>query len=130
MLLVRKSLKKENPLFNDMFTLLNTNHDYISRAGFKNILDAPPSQSTHYGENAIRAKEIIWLAIFPLMSSVCVYKMMCSLFPSYQTQRIYVSHLTLPSSDLPKYYGDISYSHGEARQEAKEQFLKKHFLHF
>ena len=39
-----------------MCTLLNTNHDYITRAGFKNILDTPPSQSTHYGENAITAK--------------------------------------------------------------------------
>ena len=39
-----------------MFTLVNTNHDYITRAGSKNILDTPPSQSTHYGENSIRAK--------------------------------------------------------------------------
>ena len=39
-----------------MFTLLNTNHDYVTRAGFKNISDTPPSQSTHYGENSIRAK--------------------------------------------------------------------------
>ena len=56
-LFVRKSLKKENfSLFNDMFTLLNANHNYITRAGSKNILDTPPSQSTHYGENSIRAK--------------------------------------------------------------------------
>ena len=39
-----------------MFTLLNTNHDYITRAGSKNISDTPPSQSTHYGGNSIRAK--------------------------------------------------------------------------
>ena len=39
-----------------MFTLLSTNHDYISRAGSKNILDTPPSYSTYYGENSIRAK--------------------------------------------------------------------------
>ena len=39
-----------------MFSLLNTNHDYIIRAASKNILDPPPSQSTHYGENSIRAK--------------------------------------------------------------------------
>ena len=39
-----------------MFTLLNTNHDYITRAGSKNLLDTPPSQSTHYGENPVRAK--------------------------------------------------------------------------
>ena len=52
-------LKKENlSLFNYMFTLLNTNHDYITRAESKNILDTPPSQSTHYGENSIRAKAI------------------------------------------------------------------------
>ena len=58
-LFVRKSFKKENlSLFNDMFTLLNTNHDYITRAGSKNILDKPPSQSTHYGENSIRAKAL------------------------------------------------------------------------
>ena len=51
-LLVRKSLKKENLyFFDDMFTLLNTNHDYITRAGSKNISDTPPSQSTHYGGN-------------------------------------------------------------------------------
>ena len=39
-----------------MFSLLNTNHDYIIGAASKNILDPPPSQSTHYGENSIRAK--------------------------------------------------------------------------
>ena len=39
-----------------MTCLLNTNHDYITKAGFKNILDTPPSQSAHYGENSIRAK--------------------------------------------------------------------------
>ena len=54
---VRKSLKKENlSLFDDMFIVLNTNHDYTTRAGSKNILDTPPSQSTHYGENSVRAK--------------------------------------------------------------------------
>ena len=37
-------------LFNDMFTLLNTN------VGSKNLLDTPSSQSTHYGENSIRVK--------------------------------------------------------------------------
>ena len=50
---VRKSLKMENVyLFNDMLTLLNTNHDYITRAGSKDIFDTPPSQSTHYSENS------------------------------------------------------------------------------
>ena len=39
-----------------MFTLLNANHDYIIRAGCKNLLGTPSSQSTHYGENSIRAK--------------------------------------------------------------------------
>ena len=39
-LFVRNSLS----LFNDMFTLINTNHDYITRAGCKNILDTLPSQ--------------------------------------------------------------------------------------
>ena len=43
-MLVRKSLKKENlSVFDDMLTLLNTNHDYITRAGSKNILDTPSS---------------------------------------------------------------------------------------
>ena len=56
---VRKSLRKENlSLLNDMFTLLNTNCNYITRAESKNILDTPPSQSIHYGENSIRAKAI------------------------------------------------------------------------
>ena len=32
-----------------MFTLLNANHDCITRAGSKDILDTPPNQSTHYG---------------------------------------------------------------------------------
>ena len=58
-LFVIKSLKKENlSLFNDMFTILNTNHDHITRAGSKNLLDTPASQSTHYGENSITAKAI------------------------------------------------------------------------
>ena len=39
-----------------MFTLLNANHDCITRAGSKDILDTPPNQSTHYGEKSIRAK--------------------------------------------------------------------------
>ena len=53
----RKSLKKENlSLFNNMFTLLNSNHNYITRPGSKNILDTAPSQSTYYGENSVRAK--------------------------------------------------------------------------
>ena len=39
-----------------MFTLLNTNHDYTTRAASKNLLDTPPGQSTHYGENLVRAK--------------------------------------------------------------------------
>ena len=56
-LFVIKSLKKENlSLFNDMFTILNTNHDHITRVGSKNLLDTPTSQSTHYGENSITAK--------------------------------------------------------------------------
>ena len=39
-LFVRKSLKKEKLfLFNDMFALLNTNHDYTAKGGPKNILD-------------------------------------------------------------------------------------------
>ena len=39
-LLVGKLHKKENlSLLNDMFTLLNTNHDYTARAGSKNLLD-------------------------------------------------------------------------------------------
>ena len=43
-MLVRKSLKKENlSLFDDMLTLLNTNRDYITRSGSKNILDTPSS---------------------------------------------------------------------------------------
>ena len=50
-LFIRKSLIMENLyLFNDMFTLLNTN------AGSKHILDTLSSQSTHYGENSIRVK--------------------------------------------------------------------------
>ena len=39
-----------------MFTLLNTNH--ISRAGSKNLLDTPVSQSTHYGGNSVIATGI------------------------------------------------------------------------
>ena len=39
-----------------MFTLLNTNHDYTISAGYKNLLDTPPSRSTHDSENSIRAK--------------------------------------------------------------------------
>ena len=55
-LFVRKSLKKENlSLFDDMFTVLKTNQDYITRAGSKSILDTPTSQTTHYGENSISA---------------------------------------------------------------------------
>ena len=40
---VRKLLKKKNLFFffNDMFTLLNTNHEYITRAESKNLLDTP-----------------------------------------------------------------------------------------
>ena len=56
-LFVRKSFKKESRcLFNDIFTLLNTNHDYITRAGTKILLDTSPSQSILYGENLKRAK--------------------------------------------------------------------------
>ena len=64
------------------------------------------------------------------MSSMRDYKTMCGLFRSYQTQRIYVSHLTLLSSDPLKNYGNKSESHDEARQEAKEHFLNKYSLHF
>ena len=54
---VGKLHKKENlSLLNDMFTLLNTNHDYTARAGSKNLLDTPPSQFTHYGKKSVRAK--------------------------------------------------------------------------
>ena len=53
-LFVRKLHKKEYLyLFHDMFTLLNTNHDYNTRAGSKNLLDTP-SQSRNYGENSIK----------------------------------------------------------------------------
>ena len=54
---VGKLHKKENlSLLNDMFTLLNTNHDYTARAGSKNLLDTPSSQFTHYGKKSVRAK--------------------------------------------------------------------------
>ena len=43
-LFVKKSLKKENLYL--MTSLPNTNRDYITRAGSKNILETPPSQST------------------------------------------------------------------------------------
>ena len=39
-----------------MFILLNTNHNYNTGAGSKNLLDTSPSQSTHYGQNTVRAK--------------------------------------------------------------------------
>ena len=39
-----------------MFTLLNTDHDYTTRVESKNLLDRPPSQSTHYRENIAKAK--------------------------------------------------------------------------
>ena len=54
---VGKSHKKENlSLFNDMLTLINTNHDYTTRAGSKNLSDTPPIQITHYGKKSVRAK--------------------------------------------------------------------------
>ena len=54
---VGKSHKKENlSLFNDMLTLINTNHDYTTRGGSKNLSDTPPIQITHYGKKSVRAK--------------------------------------------------------------------------
>ena len=52
---VRNYSKEKSLLFNDMFTLLNTNHEYITRAESKNLLDTP-NQSTLYGENSLSAK--------------------------------------------------------------------------
>ena len=43
-------------LFNNMFTLLSAYHDYIARAGSKNLLDTPSSQSTHYSKISVRGK--------------------------------------------------------------------------
>ena len=45
-LFVRKSLRKENVvLFNNMFTLLNLNHDHKTRAAIKHLLDIPQKQT-------------------------------------------------------------------------------------
>ena len=53
-----------------MFILLNANHDYTTRAGCKNILDPPPSQSTHCGENSIRAKATSYLNLLQRITIV------------------------------------------------------------
>ena len=56
-LFVRNSINRENlPIFNEMFTTLNTNHNHNKRA--RNLLDIPLSQTTHYGVNSIKTKPI------------------------------------------------------------------------
>ena len=56
-LLVRNSINRENlPIFNEMFTTLNTDHNHNKRA--RNLLDIPLSQTTHYGVNSIKTKPI------------------------------------------------------------------------
>ena len=52
---VRNYSKEKSFLFNDMFTVLNTTHEYITRAESKNLLDTP-NQSTLYGESSLSAK--------------------------------------------------------------------------
>ena len=47
--------QKKNLCYLMTFTLLNTNHEYITRAESKNLLDTP-NQSTLYGESSLSAK--------------------------------------------------------------------------
>ena len=54
---VRNSINRENlPIFNDIFTTLNTNHNHNTRA--RSLLDIPLSQTTHYVVNSIKTKAI------------------------------------------------------------------------
>ena len=55
-LFVRSFLRKESvPLFNDMFTTMNHNHNHITRGSLKHLPNIPQGKTTHFGDYSIRS---------------------------------------------------------------------------